>query len=127
MIKLITLYKGQKTIILASEVFQRFLPWLDSPVCCPLRFEALVGPRGGACSEEEHLAELRKITHALQIDISDEKLLEIFDEASAEKINLVKGKAGTWKEYFNEDHKDIFKDKFGDLLFKLRYENDDSW
>jgi len=119
--------RGTKSYYSASEVFQRFLPWLESPVCCPLRFEALIGPRGGACSEKEHLTELRKITHALQLDISDEKLLEIFDEASAEKINLVKGKAGTWKEYFNDDHKDIFKDKFGDLLFKLRYESDDNW
>ena len=66
-----------------------------------------------------------KITHALQIDISDEK--QTFDEASAEKINLVKGKAGTWKEYFNDDHKDIFKAKFRDLLFKQSYESDDNW
>jgi DNA gyrase/topoisomerase IV subunit B len=40
---------------------------------------------------------------------------------------LRKGVSGDWKNYFNEEAKDIFKRHAGDLLIKLGYEKDLNW
>ena len=37
------------------------------------------------------------------------------------------GKTGEWKKYFNDEHKNLFKDVAGDLLVQLGYEKDDNW
>lgn len=110
-----------------SEVFNKFLPWMKSPNCCALRFEALLGPQGGSYSEKDQIAELRKIANALQLDISDEMLLEAFQASFGKGTIFSKGKAGTWKDYFSQEHKDHFKELLGDVLIELGYENDDNW
>ena len=38
-----------------------------------------------------------------------------------------KGVKGDWKNYFEEIHKDFFKDRYGELLIKLGYEKDYNW
>lgn len=111
----------------AGEVYDKFLPWMHSSVCCTLRFEALLGPRGGNYSKKEQIAELRKIANALHLNVSDEMLLEAFDASFGKGIIFSKGKAGTWKDYFNEEHKDHFKEMLGDILIELGYEKDYNW
>jgi len=43
------------------------------------------------------------------------------------KSHFRKGIPGDWKNHFNKDHIDLFKEKWGDLLIKLKYEADDNW
>ena len=105
----------------------RFLAWRHSPVCCVLRFEKLIGPSGGACSFEEHLAELRKIKRALNLDTSDGELLEIFNDVYGTGATYRRAVVGTWKEYFNDYHKEVFKQALGDVLIGLGYERDYNW
>ena len=38
-----------------------------------------------------------------------------------------KGKRGDWRNHFNEKHKLVFKEKYGDLLIKLGYEKNYDW
>jgi hypothetical protein len=111
----------------AHTVVNRFLPWKHSPVCCTLRFEKLIGPIGGACTPEEHIAELRKIKNALNINVSDVELLNIFYEIYGTGKTFHRGIVGSWKEYFNGDHKVIFKQLLGDVLIGLGYESDYNW
>lgn len=111
----------------AREVYEKFLPWMKSSVCCTLRFEALLGPQGGAYSEKEQIAELRKIATALHLDVSDEMLLETFQASFGKGTIFSKGKAGSWKDYFNEEHKEHFKQILGDILIELGYEKDNNW
>lgn len=118
---------GTSSYYSAKEVINKFLPWKKSSICCTLRFEALLGPQGGIYSQKEQLAELRKITNALHLDVSDEMLLEAFNESFGTGSMFSKGKAGTWKEYFNEEHKKAFKVLLGDILIELGYEKDYNW
>lgn len=110
-----------------SEVYDKFLSWRESPICCSLCYEALLGTRGGIYSEKEQMVELRKIANALQLDISDEMLLEAFEKSFGVGTVFSKGKASSWKEYFKEEHKKAFKEKFGNVLIELGYENDYNW
>ena len=111
----------------ALETLNKFLPWTKSSICCPLRFEALLGPRGGSFTEKEQLVEFRKIANALHLDISDELLLTAFEESFGTGNIFSKGKASTWKEYFKEEHKTKFKELLGDVLIELGYEKDYNW
>jgi hypothetical protein len=38
-----------------------------------------------------------------------------------------KGVAGDWRNHFNENHKEHFKEIYGDLLVKLQYEASNEW
>jgi len=110
-----------------AEVLDKFLPWMKSPICCTLRFEALLGPRGGSFTEKEQLVELRKIANALHLNVSDEQLLEAFEASYGKGVIFSKGKAGTWKDHFTDGHKELFKHMFGDTLIELGYEKDYNW
>lgn len=116
-----TWYNSTQTIV------NEFMKWKDSPACCALRFEKLIGPSGGACTQEEHIQELRKIATALGVEISDEDLLKAFKESYGKGYTFNKAKVGRWKDYFNESHKQIFKELLGKELIELGYEKDLNW
>lgn len=117
---------GTSAYYSAFEILTKFLPWMNSPVCCTLRFEALLGPRGGH-TQQEQLIELRKITKALQLEVCDEILLTAFEDSFGTGGMFLKGKAGTWKNHFKPDHKIAFKNLLGGLLIELGYEKDNNW
>lgn len=119
--------EGTPSYYSAAEVFNKFLPWMQSPNCCTLRFEALLGPKGGAFTEKEQLVELRKIADALNLNVSDEQLLAAFEASYGKGVMFSKGKSGKWKDYFTEEHKTLFKNMFGDALIELGYEKDYNW
>ena len=37
------------------------------------------------------------------------------------------GKTGGWREYFKDEHKQLFKDVAGNLLVELGYEDSNDW
>lgn len=118
---------GNAVYYSTREILNKFLPWIKSPVCCSLRFEALLGPKGGSYSEKEQMRELRKIAKALHLDVSDAVLLEAFEASFGTGNTFSKGKSGSWKEYFKEHHKAKFKELLGDILIDLGYEKDYNW
>jgi len=125
--KINTVIDGTPFYYSGREVFNKFLPWLNSSTCCVLRFEALLGPKGGSYSENDQIVELRKIANALHLDVTDKQLLEAFDASFGKGIIFTKGKAGTWKEYFSQENKNNFKQHLGDILIELGYEKDYNW
>ena len=43
------------------------------------------------------------------------------------KSHYRKGTPGDWENHLNEEHRQRFKDEFGDLLIRLGYESDHAW
>ncbi len=66
------------------------------------------------------------IDHCLSIAVEHD-----IGKKSEEEINAmshVYSKNSTkWKDYFKDVHKELFKEKFGDILIHLGYENDNNW
>ncbi|HEX2582736.1 MAG TPA: sulfotransferase domain-containing protein [Chlamydiales bacterium] len=104
-----------------------FMGWLHSPVSCVLDFAKLMGAHGGAATDSDALSEIKKIASALQLDHSDEDLEKIYRASFGHGWSFFRGKVGTWKEVFQEEHKVAVKEEIGDLLIELGYENNLDW
>ncbi|NGX58024.1 MAG: hypothetical protein K940chlam3_00925 [Chlamydiae bacterium] len=104
-----------------------FMNWHFSPISCNVNFSRLLGPMGGGASVDEQIQELRKIARFLEIDVSDERLIEAFYSVYGKGHTFHKGNVGMWEDYFNSDNKWLFKDQMADILIKLGYEEDRYW
>lgn len=110
----------------AAADFNRYARWADEAGVLTLKFEDLIGERGGG-------------DHQRQIDGVDRLLTFIgypADRARVEEIaansfgrgsTFNRGKTGSWKSVFTESNKDLFKAVANDCLLKWGYERDDAW
>jgi hypothetical protein len=115
-----------------GQDFLRWKGWIDDPTILAIRFEDLVGERGGG-SEEIRLSLIEKIAEHLEVKLSSEQIKAKFSsnvmnpEGSPTFGKGGKGGIGDWKTVFNQEHKEAFKKVAGDLLIELGYEKDLNW
>ncbi len=69
-----------------------FLGWRKSPLCCVLDFNKLMGAHGGTCTNQDALGEMRKIAAALEIEPSNEYLMEVYCKCFGHGRAFFKGK-----------------------------------
>lgn len=108
------------------ERLGHMLPWMEDSMCCLVRFEALVGAQGGG-SREAQIAELRRITDHLELDVADERLEEAADSAFGGTLTFKAGQIGRWRETFTDRNRALAKQFAGDAIVGLGYEEDDDW
>ena len=115
-----------------GQDFSRWQGWIDDPNTLAIKFEDLVGERGGG-SEEKRLDQVQQILDRLAINLS---LQEIKSKFASYVMNPMeshtfvkggKGKKGSWKMVFQPQHKQAFKQVAGDTLIELGYETDLNW
>jgi len=107
------------------EHYARYIDWLDCPNVLCLPFEDLV---------EKQEQSLDKIldhieSGSFKIPVSREKAKSVIIEAIQPKKSPTfrEGKTGKWRDYFSEEHKQLFKEVAGDLLIRLGYEENNDW
>lgn len=104
-----------------------FAPWLDESVSFTVRFEDLIGERGGG-SKSKQVETIRAIARHLGIDLGDSQIIRIADKVFFERSRTFhKGKIGDWKNHFTKEHKRAFKDIAGEALIKFGYATDYDW
>lgn len=115
------------------QFYKPLMGWRNSPNGLAIRFEDLVGTHS-AFSDEEQLAKLTEIATYLNTAMTKEEI-----EATAAKcylpwraqeldgIHYKRGQVGSWKLYFSDKHKRLFKEHFGAELIELGYEDDFEW
>lgn len=107
-----------------AERFAPYLGWLDRPEVLTVHFEDLI---------ENRTASLNRIMdHFLTrvaIPASRERILNSLETSidPSKSPTFRSGKTGEWKKSFTNAHRRLFKDVAGDLLVKLRYEQDNDW
>lgn len=104
-----------------------YMNWLRSSRCCVLDFAKLMGAHGGVATHEEAMGEMRKIAKALELNVSDRYLEKVYQRHWGKGWSFFKGKVGSWKDYFKEEHKLAIKEEIGDLLIELGFEKDQEW
>ena len=112
--------------------FARWQGWISDPNVCAVKFEDLVGDRGGG-SEARRLELVEQILDYLGIDLFTEQIKARFasnvlnPEESHTFRKGGKGSIGGWSTRFNDEHKQAFKEVAGQTLIDLGYEKDLNW
>jgi sulfotransferase 6B1 len=112
--------------------FSRWLGWTTDPETLSIRFEDLVGERGGG-DEARRIDTIVAISQLLDSPMTREEVAEKFasTKVDPEKSHTFrkgnKGAIGGWREKFTEEHKAEFKRVAGDMLIRLGDEQDNDW
>ncbi|MBK7319992.1 sulfotransferase domain-containing protein [Candidatus Villigracilis affinis] len=112
-------------MVSVKQRYEGVFQWLEQKSVMCLRFEDLINNRDTTLMSM--LDEIEKTGY--KIPTPREKALAILVDAIQPKKSHTfrSGKTGGWKQYFDEDHKKLFKDIAGDLLMKLGYESSNDW
>ncbi len=101
--------------------------WDDSPSCLTLRFEDLVGERGGGSALRQQQA-IRRMLQRLDIAPQPEIIASIarggFDTSTH---SFRKGVIGDWRNHFTRQHVETFKRVANHVLLRYGYEQDADW
>jgi hypothetical protein len=107
--------------------FKDFMPWRKKPYNLTIKFEDLVGHRGGG-DDKRQLETIKKIAKHLEIEINSDTLRYIGDNTfSSDTHTFRKGKIGGWKDHFDERCKEECKKTIGEWIIELGYEKNNSW
>ena len=106
--------------------YRSFLTW-ENHGACVMRFENMVGPRGGGSYEAQHL-DIRRLAEHLGVQLEENDVQHIasnmFHRGST---TFRKGMIGDWKRHLTPEHRVAFKDIAGQLLIDLGYESNQDW
>lgn len=92
-----------------AEIYKQYLPWLKEKGCLLIRFEDLVGSRGGG-SDEKQFLELRRIAKHLKLPFKDNELKEIaFKTFNENSLTFRKGQIGDWKNWLDDEMVSLLK------------------
>lgn len=101
----------------------RDLYWLyKHPQVCTVRFEELVGPRGGG-SREAQVAAIHRILKHLNIEDDPGSLAEKVYNPGA--FTFYKGKRGSWRECYTAPQLELLEKRFGEVLDLFGYRQED--
>lgn len=100
--------------------------WMQDPSVLVCRFEDLVGEKGGG-SAEKQLETLQKLATYLGYPLSDQELHSLAAQLFGGTWTFRQGKIGTWKTFYNEENKRLFKQLMGQSVIDLGYAVDDTW
>ncbi|HEY6072842.1 MAG TPA: sulfotransferase domain-containing protein [Anaerolineales bacterium] len=112
-------------MVSVKERYEGVFRWLERSDVLSLRFEDLINQR--EASLNRMLDQVEKTGYS--IPMPRERALGILLESiQPEKSRTFRsGKTGSWREYFTDAHKKLFKDVAGDLLVRLGYEPNNDW
>ena len=105
--------------------YEGYLGWLEQPDVLSLRFEDLILDRPATL--ERLLDYLKQRGFILRLPRA--QAIATLESAIAPKKSgtFRKGQPGNWREHFTNANKELFKEKAGDLLIRLGYEEDGEW
>jgi hypothetical protein len=112
-------------MVSVKQRYEGVFQWLEQSHVMCVRFEDLIDNR--AVTLNSMLDEVEKTGY--KIPTPREKALSILVEAIQPRKSHTfrSGKTGGWKQYFTDEHKELFKDVAGDLLVRLGYEKSNEW
>lgn len=93
---------------------------------CVVQFEKLVGSLGNG-SYEAQKNELLQIATFLNLSLNNAQYDYIINNLFTTSATFREGKIGSWKTYFDEEIKVMFKETYGKYLLDFNYEIDNKW
>ncbi len=105
-----------------AEVLDDYLGWTMTSGVLTVRFEDLIGPRGGVAAREDQLACLRRLYDHIGLPIADNRLngLALRLERSSSPT-MRRGRVGDWRDHFDADVSARIEEQAGGLLARMGY------
>jgi hypothetical protein len=104
----------------AQQDLHRMYWLLNHPAVCKTSFEDLVGPPGGGSADAQDRT-LRRIFEFL--GVSDKEPADVAAELfKPSAFSFYRGQIGAWREAFNDQHRRLASDRFGNVLSQYGYE-----
>lgn len=122
----LNILSSQNYISHIRRFYEGFLGWKNSSVCCAIKFEDLVGPKGGGTDEKQRQT-ISKIAKHIGVNISQQQIVQIASDLFGSTWTFREGQIGSWRKHFKEEHVHAFKTVAGNLLPLLGYEQNDNW
>lgn len=110
---------GVGYVVSIGERYRLMEGWERYPGSLTLRFEDLVGPRGGGDSESQRAA-LHRLGRWM--GRSEEVVERIGSKVFGSSSTFREGRIGGWREAFGERHHELFAVEAGDMLERWGYE-----
>lgn len=111
-----------------ASVRQRYedvFRWLETPGVMCIRFEDLIDRREATLNAM--LDEVEKSGYRIPTPRPEAIRVLLASIQPRRSATFRSGKSGTWRQYFTEEHKRLFKEVAGDLLIRLGYEQNNGW
>jgi hypothetical protein len=112
-------------MVSVRQRYEDVFRWLETPGVMCIRFEDLVERR--AATLQAMLDEVEKSGYRIPTPREEALRLLMAAIQPQRSATFRSGKSGTWRQYFTEEHKLLFKEVAGDLLIRLGYETDNDW
>lgn len=111
----------------AKKWLDMFIPWTKESFNYTLKFEDLIGPKGGG-ERKSQKKTIKEIGTHLGVNLSDKEITHIAKNTySPSSSTFRKGKIGDWKNHLDENLKNEIKENIGDWIIKLGYEENYEW
>lgn len=112
---------GDHILLPLDERFRNFVGWEREAGAAMVKFEDLVGPKGGGSTEAQRSA-IERVAGYLDVSLDEERTLSIADSLYGSGRTFRKGKSGGWRDEFSEEHVRAVEEVAGELLVDLGYE-----
>jgi Sulfotransferase domain len=117
---------GRRRLQSLDERYRQFLGWQDDDNAMVVKFEDLVGPRGGGSAEaQRHTVE--RVARHLGLEPGERVMRTVEENIFGVSKTFRKGQIGGWRSEFSEEHARAAREVAGPLLVKLGYEADPEW
>ncbi len=112
-------------MVSVKQRYEGVFQWLEQKNVLCIRFEELINNRDATLNAM--LDEVEKTGY--KIPTSREQALSVLIESIQPKKSHTfrAGKTSGWREFFTDEHKQLFKEVAGDLLVRLGYEQSNDW
>lgn len=106
----------------------RFIPWTEADGVLAIKFEDLVGARGGG-SDQAQRETVLAISGFVECPVAEGAAAAIGGRifGGDQSATFRSGKAGGWREVLRPEHVIAMKRQVGSALVAMGYENDEAW
>jgi hypothetical protein len=117
---------GRKNLQPLDQRYRRFLSWELDDNTVLVKFEDLVGSRGGGSAvAQRHTIE--QIAAHLSLSVDQHRISTVQDNLFGSTNTFRRGQVGSWRSELPDEHRRAVKSVAGDLLIELGYEDGTDW
>lgn len=117
---------GETLALGIAEKLSSVLIWLQTANVKSVRFEDLIGDRGGG-DRARQMESLFSVATFIGKSLTEEEVAVIGNAMFGQGPTFRSGSIGDWRNHFDDELKELFKKESGDQLIELGYETNYDW